>query len=61
VAKIFLDRNPGQYEVVRLLLGHKSVQTTIAFYAGAETASAARHYVRTIVDIRQGKPRPESR
>jgi integrase len=60
-AKIYLDRNPGQYEVVRQLLGHKNIQTTIAFYAGAETASAARHYARTILGIRDGEARLESR
>jgi integrase len=52
VAKIFLDRNPGQYEVIRQLLGHKDIQTTIAFYAGAESAAAARYYARTILGIR---------
>jgi integrase len=52
VAKIFLDRNPGQYEVVRQLLGHKDITTTISFYAGAESASAARHYAQTILGIR---------
>jgi integrase len=50
--KIFLDRNPGQYEVIRQLLGHKDISTTIAFYAGAESANAARHYARTILEIR---------
>jgi integrase len=54
VGKIFLDRNPGQYEVVRQLLGHKDIKTTIAFYAGAESASAARHYAQTILGIRAG-------
>jgi integrase len=54
VAKIFLDRNPGQYEVVRQLLGHKDIRTTISFYAGAESASAARHYAKTILGIRSG-------
>jgi integrase len=54
VAKIFLDRNPGQYEVVRQFLGHKNIQTTIAFYAGAETAAAARHYTATILNLRNG-------
>jgi integrase len=52
VAKIFLDHNPGQYEVVRQLLGHKDIKTTISFYAGAESASAARHYAKTILGIR---------
>jgi integrase len=54
VGKIFLDRNPGQYEIVRLLLGHKSIQTTINFYCGAESAAAARHYAKTILGIRAG-------
>jgi integrase len=58
VGKIFLDRNPGQYEVVKLLLGHKDIQTTIAFYAGAETASAVRHYARTILGIRHRERQP---
>jgi site-specific recombinase XerD len=60
VGKIFLDQNPGHYEVVRQLLGHKDIKTTIAFYSGAETASAARHYARTIIRIRHGAPRPEN-
>ena len=51
--KIFLDRNPGQYEVVRQLLGHKDIAITIAFYTGTESA-AARHYAQTILDIRSG-------
>ena len=55
VGKIYLDRHPGQNEVVRQLLGHKDIKTTIAFYAGAESASAARHYHRTILGIRSGR------
>jgi integrase len=54
--KIFLDRHPGQYEVVRQLLGHKSIATTISFYAGAETVSAARHYAETILSGRNRVP-----
>jgi len=51
-AKIFLDRNPGQYEVVRQFLGHRDIKTTIAFYAGAEGPAAARHYFQTILKLR---------
>jgi integrase len=51
-AKIFLDRNPGQYEIVRQLLGHKDIRTTVSFYAGTESATAARHYAQTILGIR---------
>lgn len=53
-AKIYLDRHPGEYEVIKQLLGHKDIRTTVAFYAGAESASAARHYARTILGIRGG-------
>jgi integrase len=60
VAKIFLDRNPGQYELVRQLLGHKDISTTISFYAGAESASAARHYAKTILGIRSTTPGAEA-
>jgi integrase len=59
--KIFLDRNPGQYEVIRQLLGHKDITTTNAFYAGAESATAARHYARTILQIRGGSSDAEIR
>jgi integrase len=60
-AKIFLDRNPGQYEVVRQFLGHKDVRTTIGFYTGADSVSAARHFARTILGIRRGGSDGEAR
>jgi integrase len=41
--KIFLERHPGQYEVIRQLLGRRDISTTIALYAGAESATAAHH------------------
>ena len=36
--------NPGNYETVRRLLGHKQLQTTINFYVGLESIAAARQY-----------------
>jgi integrase len=45
---LYLRRNPGGHEVVRRLLGHKSIETTIRFYAGMEVAEAIRHYDRHI-------------
>ena len=39
-ALIFLKANPGQYEAVRQLLGHKNLQTTTEFYTGFETDEA---------------------
>ncbi len=52
-AKLYLDANPGAYGVVRLLLGHKSIETTIKFYCGMETASAFRQYDAHILKLRQ--------
>lgn len=40
----FLESNPGCYETVRQLLGHKNIATTINFYAGAEAKSAFSQY-----------------
>jgi site-specific recombinase XerD len=39
-AAIYLRHRPGEYEVVRRLLGHRSIQTTISFYCGLETTQA---------------------
>ncbi len=40
----YLKAVPGGHEVVRRLLGHKSIQTTLDFYAGMETMAAHKHY-----------------
>lgn len=52
-AKLFLDANPGAYEVVRRVLGHRSIDTTTSFYTGLETAAAVRHFDQTILDLRK--------
>jgi hypothetical protein len=44
MAKIYLDAIPGGYEVVRRVLGHRSIDTTTAYYTGLETAAAVRHF-----------------
>jgi integrase len=51
-AKLYLDANPGAYEVVRRVLGHRSINTTTAFYTGLETGSAIRHFEATILHLR---------
>ena len=43
-AALILEANPGNYELVRRVLGHKNIQTTINFYVGLETAAAAKQY-----------------
>jgi integrase len=64
-AKLYLDANPGDYETVRRVLGHRSLQTTIDFYTGLETPAAARHFDKTILNLRTestaGSPRRSKR
>ena len=57
-AKLFLDANPGSYEVMRRVLGHRSIETTTAFYTGLETAAAVRHFDLTILKLREDERRP---
>jgi hypothetical protein len=49
---LYLDANPGAYEVVRRVLGHRSINTTTAFYIGLETGPAIRHFEETILHLR---------
>jgi len=39
-AAIYLRHHPGQYEAVRQMLGHRSIQTTINFYVALEMIKA---------------------
>jgi integrase len=41
-AAILLKHRPGEYELVRRLLGHRSITTTTGFYAGLESLQATR-------------------
>jgi integrase len=41
---LFLSRNPGEFETVRLLLGHRSLEMTIGIYCSMEQAAAFRRY-----------------
>ena len=38
---LILKHRPGEYELVRRILGHKSIQTTIDFYCSLETTQAS--------------------
>ena len=51
--KIFLDVRPGHYEVVRRVLGHRSIATTTSLYTGAETRSAGLHFASVIAERRR--------
>jgi integrase len=43
-AKVLLDAQPGAFEIVRQLLGHKRDTTTVSLYAGVDSRRAARHH-----------------
>lgn len=45
----FLRSNPGHYEVIRRVLGHKDMRTTITFYVGLEADASARHFDATVL------------
>ncbi len=45
----FLRMNPGQYEIVRQVLGHASIDMTIRYYVGLEADSAAKHFDATVL------------
>ena len=51
-AFLFLRQHPGEYETVRQLLGHTSLQTTVAFYTGLEHAEAFKRYDAMLDDYR---------
>jgi integrase len=47
-AKIYLDRHPGDFETVRRLLGHKSLQITKKFYCELDSVLASKRYVEIV-------------
>lgn len=51
-AKLYLEQHPGNYEVIRRLLGHKSLKTTVNFYTGLETRAAVAHFDETVSQLR---------
>jgi integrase len=55
-AKFALDANPGAYEHVRQLLGHKEMKTTTNFYAGVNTRRAGRAHAALIAKLRENRP-----
>jgi integrase len=60
-AKLYLDQNPGAYGVIRLIEGHKSVETTTRFYCGMESTAALRHFDEHIVKLRNRPTPPHGR
>ena len=52
-AKLYLTQNPGAYGVIRLVHGHKSVETTTRHYCGTETAAAIKRYDEHVLRLRE--------
>lgn len=52
MAKLHLDADPGAYESVRQLLGHKNFKTTTNFYAGLDTMRAGRAHAELVAQLR---------
>ena len=53
-AHLYLMANPGHYEAVRQLLGHKNIETTIRFYSGLETGQAFAAYDELMEQLQAG-------
>jgi integrase len=43
-AAIYLKHRPGEYEMIRRLLGHRNIVTATRFYCGLETMQATKVY-----------------
>ena len=50
-AAILLQHEPGNYELIRRVLGHKFIQTTISFYIGLETLEATRRFADLVTEL----------
>lgn len=57
-AQTWLENKPGDYGMVRLLLGHKSVVTTTRFYCGRETKAAVLHFDEHVLRLRANFGQP---
>jgi integrase len=53
-ARLILDEQPGSYELVRQVLGHKNLKTTVNFYAGMRSKAAVAHYDR-LIEIKRAR------
>jgi integrase len=53
-AKIVLDQDPAQMELVRQMLGHKTIETTRSYYAQAQSALAQHRYHEILASARGG-------
>ena len=57
-AALILEKDPANYELVRRVLGHKNLQTTINFYVGLETVEAVRKFSAMALENDDWSPAP---
>jgi integrase len=55
-AYLMLKADPGNYELVRRVLGHSSMSTTREFYIGLESLEATRMFGEIVTDLIQDEP-----
>jgi integrase len=60
-AKLALDANPGAFEAVRELLGHKNMKTTTNYYAGVDTRRAGQAHTNLIMSLKEINESPRRR
>jgi hypothetical protein len=48
---ILLQKYPGNYELVRRVLGHRNIATTINFYVGLENIAASRRFAELVTSL----------
>ena len=53
-----LKADPGNYELVRRVLGHRSITTTQNFYIGLETLEATRLFGEMVTGLERGEAPP---
>ncbi len=47
---LVLQQRPGEYELVRRLLGHRNIQTTINAYVGLENIQASEIFSKIVME-----------
>jgi integrase len=55
---LYLQSHPGQFDVMRRVLGHKQVETTMRFYAHIQQSDAFRLFDIHVLQIREDALRP---
>jgi len=55
---LYLQKHPGQFDVMRRVLGHKQVETTMRFYAHIQQSDAFRLFDTHVLQIREDAMQP---